>query len=117
MATTPGGLPYPAGTDQLKDGDNAIQALALAVEGKYGTRKLGLFASVVTTGSDGRYWASIPALTNIQAAICACPGTAQYEARAYQYSTGSVLVEVYRASDASIVANASVAVVIFAWGT
>jgi hypothetical protein len=32
MATTPNGLPYPVGTDQVKDGDNAIQALAVAAD-------------------------------------------------------------------------------------
>lgn len=37
MATTPGGLPYPVGTDLVVDGDNAIRALAEAVEAKYGS--------------------------------------------------------------------------------
>lgn len=32
MATTPGGLPYPVGTDKVVDGDDAIKALALAVD-------------------------------------------------------------------------------------
>jgi hypothetical protein len=31
-ATTPGGLPYPVGTDKVVDGDDAIKALALAVD-------------------------------------------------------------------------------------
>lgn len=31
-ATTPKGFPYPEGTDRLMDGDNAIQALAEAVD-------------------------------------------------------------------------------------
>lgn len=30
--TTPGGLPYPVGTDHPRDGDNAIQALATALD-------------------------------------------------------------------------------------
>ena len=34
MATTPGGLPYPVGTDKVVDGDNAIRALAEALEPK-----------------------------------------------------------------------------------
>ena len=32
MATTPGGLPYPVGTDKVVDGDDAIKALALALD-------------------------------------------------------------------------------------
>jgi hypothetical protein len=32
MATTTGGLPYPVGTDLVKDGDNAIKALADALD-------------------------------------------------------------------------------------
>jgi hypothetical protein len=32
MATTPGGLPYPIGTDKVVDGDNAIEALARALD-------------------------------------------------------------------------------------
>lgn len=31
MATTSDGLPYPLGTDLVRDGDNAIQALAVAI--------------------------------------------------------------------------------------
>ena len=31
-STTPHGLPYPVGTDRIMDGDNAIQALAEAVD-------------------------------------------------------------------------------------
>lgn len=31
MATTSDGLPYPVGTDLVRDGDNAIQALAVAI--------------------------------------------------------------------------------------
>lgn len=30
--TTPGGLPYPTGTDLVRDGDNAIKALAEAID-------------------------------------------------------------------------------------
>lgn len=32
MATTAGGLPYPVGTDRVVDGDNAIRALAEALD-------------------------------------------------------------------------------------
>lgn len=32
-ATTPGGMPYPLGTDPIADGDDAIKNLALAITG------------------------------------------------------------------------------------
>lgn len=32
MALTPGGLPYPLGTDKVVDGDDAIKALATALD-------------------------------------------------------------------------------------
>jgi len=35
MALTPGGLPYPVGTDKVVDGDDAIHALALALDPLY----------------------------------------------------------------------------------
>lgn len=38
--TTPGGLPYPTGTDLVRDGDNAIKALAEALD----PRTAGLIA-------------------------------------------------------------------------
>jgi len=34
MALTPGGLPYPLGTDKVVDGDDAIKALAEAIDAK-----------------------------------------------------------------------------------
>lgn len=39
MANTPGGLPYPIGTDRVVDGDNAIRALAEAVEARIGIKQ------------------------------------------------------------------------------
>jgi hypothetical protein len=38
MATTPGGLPYPIGTDFVVDGDNAIRALAEELDGEIYSR-------------------------------------------------------------------------------
>lgn len=38
MALTPGGLPYPLGTDKVVDGDNAIRALAEATEARIGIK-------------------------------------------------------------------------------
>jgi hypothetical protein len=46
MATTPGGLPYPVGTDKVVDGDDAIRNLATAVD----TRPVAV-APLVTGGN------------------------------------------------------------------
>jgi hypothetical protein len=48
MALTPGGLPYPTGTDKVVDGDNAIKALAEAIDARVTG---GLLVAV--TGADG----------------------------------------------------------------
>lgn len=42
MANTPRGFPYPVGTDRVMDGDNAIQALAQAVNDRLGNMAGGL---------------------------------------------------------------------------
>lgn len=49
-ANTPLGYPYPLGTDRLADGDDAIHALATAVEQKAGVFAGGLISVNVTTG-------------------------------------------------------------------
>ena len=63
-ATTPHGYPYPVGTDRLMDGDNAIQALAEAVDSKLGVAAAGSVAypaggagitSVTVTFPAGRF--------------------------------------------------------------
>lgn len=41
MASTARGFPYPVGTDRVMDGDNAIQALAQAVNDKLGNLAIG----------------------------------------------------------------------------
>jgi hypothetical protein len=51
MATTPKGYPYPVGTDRVADGDNAIRALAEAVESLLGVAATGSGA-ITTTGSN-----------------------------------------------------------------
>jgi hypothetical protein len=52
--TTAGGLPYATGTDKARDGDNAIQALAVAIDAKKpwsavnGNRPIGTIATMGT---------------------------------------------------------------------
>src|SRR5262245_3746001 len=55
-ATTPKGFPYPLGTDRVMDGDDAIKALATAVD-----TKLGLAASgTATVNTVGGQTVSVP---------------------------------------------------------
>ena len=56
MANTPGGLPYPVGTDFVVDGDNAIRALAEALDRRvaYGG-SMRAYASSGTTGYSTSY--------------------------------------------------------------
>jgi hypothetical protein len=59
MATTPGGLPYPVGTDHVVDGDDAIKALALGVENK--KRPSGRLRMTVLTGGYAQStWNTVP---------------------------------------------------------
>lgn len=44
-ANTPKGYPYPLGTDRLMDGDDAIHALATAVDTKLGVAAAGSFTA------------------------------------------------------------------------
>jgi hypothetical protein len=48
MATTPKGYPYPIGTDRVVDGDNAIQALATAVDTILGLSACGVVSIPIT---------------------------------------------------------------------
>jgi hypothetical protein len=50
MATTTGGLPYPVGTDKIVDGDDAIKALAEAVDARVPWR---MTANLSTWGVPG----------------------------------------------------------------
>lgn len=51
MALTPGGLPYPVGTDKVVDGDDAIKALALAQE-DFNTPRIGTGTSGALSGAE-----------------------------------------------------------------
>lgn len=67
MATTPGGLPYPVGTDFVVNGDDAIHALALGVDTKVsgdiqrGT--IAVAASGVTQVNFPRAFSAVPHIT------------------------------------------------------
>ena len=54
MATTGDGLPYPVGTDLVRDGDNAINALASALDRRsYGQRMEHRSVAVTPNGAGG----------------------------------------------------------------
>lgn len=50
-ANTAKGYPYPQGTDRVMDGDNAIQALAEAVDTKLGVMAGGTVSVTIVTGN------------------------------------------------------------------
>lgn len=73
MAQTAKGFPYPVGTDRVMDGDNAIQALAEAVDTKLGVAASGTFpagslatgtASIAVTFPAGRFTVAPAVMAN-----------------------------------------------------
>lgn len=58
MSGTVNGLPYPTGTDKLRDGDNAIQALAEAIGPRLSAGWSGEFN--VSTNSDANVTGTFP---------------------------------------------------------
>ena len=59
MAATAGGYPYPVGTDAVRDGDNAIQALAAFADGRAGSFIDAQNAGTSQVGSGGWYTAAL----------------------------------------------------------
>lgn len=57
MANTPKGFPYPVGTDRVMDGDDAIRALATAVDTAVGVIAAGVVS--VTTPASGAGQAAV----------------------------------------------------------
>lgn len=57
MGTTPGGLPYPEGTDRVMDGDDAIRALAE----KLGATAAGQATVVLNNAPSGSVAVTFPA--------------------------------------------------------
>ena len=55
MASTPSGLPYPVGTDKVVDGDNAIKALAEAIEARGGGLRIESRVLLVTCDPTGQF--------------------------------------------------------------
>lgn len=57
MANTPKGFPYPVGTDRVMDGDDAIRALATAVDTSVGVLAAGTVS--ITTPASGAGTAAV----------------------------------------------------------
>jgi hypothetical protein len=121
MATTAGGLPYPVGTDKVRDGDNAIKALAEALDARsvtpgstYG--KFRFVNGMYATGTDGRVWIAIPGLTTAAGAVASILGTERWIARPFQTSGGSILFEVHTLAGATV-NSIAMTFNITAWGS
>lgn len=93
--TTPGGLPYPSGTDLVRDGDNAIKALAEKVEWKYGQLRQSYIGGMFATGPDGRVWCDAPNLSRVDGAVVNVVGDNNWYAKPIMYSGNMVLVAVW----------------------
>lgn len=120
MGATASGLPWPAGTELVRDGDDAIRALAEAVEARMwgaGTfSKYRFVAGMYSTGTDGRVWIAIGGLTTVSGAVGAILGPQQWLARPFQTSGGSVLFEVHNLAGATINSTA-MTFNVTAWGS
>jgi hypothetical protein len=55
MATTAGGWPYPLGSEPVRDGDNAIKAVADTAEKRLGTRAVRAARSDLTATTGGNF--------------------------------------------------------------
>jgi hypothetical protein len=93
--TTSGGLPYPTGSDLVRDGDNAIQALAEKVQSKYGSFSQSYIGGAVTTGPDGKVWINAPNLNVVLGATVSLIGDANWYAHPIEYAGNLVKVGCY----------------------
>lgn len=120
MGATPSGLPWPEGTDLVRDGDNAIRALAEAVEARMwssGTYpKFRFLSGMYATGADGRVWIPIPGLTTVSGANAQIIGAEKWIARPYQGSGASMLFEVHTLAGATV-NSIAMTFNIVAWGS
>jgi hypothetical protein len=124
MATTTGGLPYPVGTDLVRDGDNAIQALAVGAEDKYGpgpgslvTQKVRFAGGAQMTGADGRIWVTMPGVTTLWSGMAGVKTTNKWGARVVQTSGSGALVEVYDLVTGNPIASSAVDLFVIALGS
>lgn len=60
MATTPGGLPYPVGTDLVVDGDDQIRALATTIDSAAFGGSSRIRASAASAALPINAWATVP---------------------------------------------------------
>jgi hypothetical protein len=77
-ANTTKGYPYPVGTDRLMDGDDAIKALAEAVNTKAGTLTAGILTVPVTVnGTNYQVAVTFPVgrFVNPPRVVCSTVGT------------------------------------------
>ena len=122
MGATPSGLPWPEGTDLVRDGDNAMKALAEAVEARmWATGVQGLkfrhFGGFYATGADGRVWIVIPGITGAQGAVAQILGDQRWIARLFQVAGTSILFEVTNGAGSATINSTAMTFNIVAWGS
>jgi hypothetical protein len=121
MGATPSGLPWPAGTELVRDGDNAIKALAEATEARMwatGTHpKFRFMSGMYSTGADGRVWINVPGLTTPAGAVGSIVGDQKWLCRPHSYGGGgAILWEVHNLAGA-VIASTAMTFAITAWGS
>jgi hypothetical protein len=119
MGTTPSGLPWPEGTELVRDGDNAIRALAEAVEARIWSTgswpKARFMSGAYSTGSDGRVWIATPGITSANGGTGSIAGSEKWIVRPVQYSGTNVLWEVCTLTGA-LVLNTAMNFNLVVWG-
>lgn len=121
MGATPSGLPWPEGTDLVRDGDNAIRALAEAIEARMwssGTyQKYRFLSGMYSTGSDGRVWITIPGITTPSGAVAQIIGAERWIARPFGTAPGAILFEVTNGAGSATINSIAMTFNIVAWGS
>ena len=106
-ANTSLGYPYPVGTDRVADGDDAIHALASAVESKVGVFRCGTVVVATPDTAAGSTAVTFPAglFTAVPAVGASCVASApiQWAANGYAPTTTGMTVRAQKTTGAASV--------------
>jgi len=116
MGTAPNGAPWPDGTAQLRDGDNAIKALADWVDSR-APYQMVLFSGGYTTNSYGGITFTLPFPTVYAvAALYVGTGAPIGMQRSPAAPAGQVWANAYNTTNGDVVANTFIQVDVIVWG-
>lgn len=117
MGTSPNGAPWPDGTAQVRDGDNAIKALADWFDPR-APYVVAVYSGGYTTNSYGGITFNLPFQT-VHAAAVAYVGTGSpiILQRSPAAPAGQAWVNAINSTNGSIVANTFIQVDVVVWGS